>query len=411
MKANIVISTILPFLFLTFFSCARNSYIDLSSYSNFVPKNLNSTITAGYPSGVFNINGVLIGNANNESELAALWNADPENSTLGTLSPDGTGSFKFKAKNGQTAPEKILAMRYFQFDLAWDLIDTMSFPQDSIVDFGDGTIQKFDGTTPFHASIHSYATFNGNIATYLSNSANNVPGSSFTLNNPVYAIYKTYIDKSPKTITVYHSDNDYYLYTDNNFNLPQNGSSLMSNLRGHMPRFFKGAQFTGTQQSSFNTFQNVNYNEFKNNFQYIEMRFGGATAFTNYNFGFLDFPNLIAIGFGTFLSSYPGLIKDIIGTTEIHTKYPLLKSVAIKHSQYSSDLNLSIPNIQQFLLFNYGEASVLTAADCDNILITLDSVKSDTGGRIYIQGCTRTSASDTATANLRAKGVDVVGQP
>ncbi len=374
---------------------------------------IEGTATRSYPVGVFNVNQKLLGTAIDNDSYAAMWNIDASDSALGVLIPTTTSlGFDFKPKSGQVAPTTVIGMRFFQFDFSWNALDTMSFPQDSIVDFGDGVIQRFDGVASVDMSLTQYrAPFIGVQETYLANSAYSAPGSNFTLNNYVYSYYKTYADYTLKTITIFHCDNDYFLYDDNRFTLPANGNDLLSNLRGNLPHGTKGAMFTGTEQQNYNTFKYINYAELKENLQYFELRSGGAKYFTNYNFGTLDFPNLVALGLGTTYSAFPGLLKNIIGTTDIPGKYPKLKSIEFKHSQYSSDLNLKIPNVQKFLLFNPAEASVLTATDCDRLIVNLDSVKHDTGGYIYIQGCTRTSASDTAAADLRSKGVTLFGQP
>ncbi len=373
---------------------------------------LDGSKTISYPVGVFNVNQKALGEAHDNTSFAQLWNADAEDAEIGSLIPTDTPlGFNFAPKTGQNTPESVLGMRYFKFDLPWDILDTFTFPEHSLVDFGDGVVQRFDADTELDPSVHIHNdAYVGAVNTYLNSATYNAPGSAIYLNNAVYSVYKVYPDENMKTITVFHSDNDYYLDTQNSFVLPKNGSDLMGSLRGNLPHFTKGARFTGTAQLTFNTFRHVNYEELKENFQYIEMGDGGAKPFSSYNFGTLDFSNLTALGFGS-SSNFPGLIKDLVGTTNLPGKYPRLVSIELKHSQYSPDLNLKIPNFQQFILVNpTGELSVLSNDDCDRLINDLDSVKSDTGGVIYITGCKRTTASDAAAASLRAKGVAITGQ-
>ncbi|MBC7754139.1 MAG: hypothetical protein H7Z71_07885, partial [Moraxellaceae bacterium] len=366
---------------------------------------------SSYPVAVLNLNSAILGVAQNDNQYVNLWNADPVDAAAGQLDiSDIATKFNFTPSNpANPVIPQVSAMRFFQFDIAADHLDSMSFPEGSIVDFGDGIKQKFDAVTPLDPSIGFYQIFSGVIQTYIVNGTYNVPGSAFTLNNTVYVMTKTYSNASNKTITVYHNDNDYYLYNDNANGTPGTETShLLSNLRGHLPIHTKGIHFTSTQQASFNTFANLNLSEFFQNVEFFGMRWGyTSNFFTNYNFGVLTFPNIKAIDFGANRTTND-LVKIIAGTADLVAKYPHLISIGLKQSQYTPDLNLAIANVQQFIMGNYETGNILLPADYDRILIQLASGKTDTGGRIVISGgLSRTAASDAAVSTLLAQGMTV----
>lgn len=402
---------ILSTLFFT--SCSRVSFVELLSINpgNVSLKNGLGVNVSNYPVAVVNVNGAILGIALNDTEYVNLWNADASNSAQGHLEiSDVVTQFKFTPNNpNDPIISQVSAMRFFQFDLTADHLDSMSFPDGSIADFGDGSFQKFDAITPLIPSVSFYRSFSGAVQTHIVVSGHSVPGSSFTLSNTVYVVRKDYVDASPKTITIYHNDNDYYFYNDN-MSSPAGleTAHLMTNLRGNLPVYTKGFQLTSTQQASFNTFTNLNLNEFVNHVEYFSMRWGySANYFENYNFGILTIPNLKAIDFGANVSTN-GLVKVMTGTADLVAKYPHLIGVGMMQSQYSPDLNLALPNVQQFIMTNYGTGNILLPADYDRILNQLASVKANTGGKVYIDGGNnRTSASDAAVTTLQAQGVTV----
>jgi hypothetical protein len=362
---------------------------------------------AGYPVGVFNVNEVLLGNATNATEYLNLWNQDASNAALGVLRLTSNPlEFSFKAKSGRTAPNWVTGMRYFQFDIAHIKLDSMSFPDRSIVDFGDGLIQTFDAASAIDPSLTFYQTFNaGTIIAHVYNTSLNVAGASFTLANRVVVYKKTYVNSSNKVVTIYHNDNDYLFYNDN-MDAGEAGGFLM-NFRGKLPLNTKGIMVTSTNQPTFNTFAAVNLNEFKNNVEYFCLRSGAINPlywFAGYNYGVLDFPNLKMLDLGTQEASYVQKAKEVIGTTSIMSRFPKLFSFALRSSQYTNDLSFQIPNFKQFYLRN--DDNSLIAADYDRILIELDQNKLDTGGKIGLEGGSiRTTASDSAVVSLMAKGV------
>lgn len=75
--------------------------------------NLLGVETTTYPVDVFNVNGVLIGQASTKAEYITLWNSDAANQVIGTLSAgSATGPFRFKllVNTGQEAPDYVFGV-------------------------------------------------------------------------------------------------------------------------------------------------------------------------------------------------------------------------------------------------------------------------------------------------------------
>jgi hypothetical protein len=71
------------------------------------------TDTPGYPVGVWNVNDVYLGIADNATEYAALWNSDPDNQLVSTITPISTTSTSFKSTS-PTDPG-LRALRYYMY--------------------------------------------------------------------------------------------------------------------------------------------------------------------------------------------------------------------------------------------------------------------------------------------------------
>jgi len=73
--------------------------------------NLQGVQTTSYPVDVFNVNEILIGTADTKEEYITIWNSDPANQAIGTLSA-GLGPFTFKLvlNTGQTAPDYVIGV-------------------------------------------------------------------------------------------------------------------------------------------------------------------------------------------------------------------------------------------------------------------------------------------------------------
>lgn len=368
-------------------------------------RNANGMSPTYYPVTVFNVNGVMIGSALNKQEYIDIWNNDTANQDIGKLSGaygDFTFTLTLKSSNSINYVGGN-SMRFYQFDLAYNNLDKLTVQAGQIVDFGDGVIWKANKTSyPASVPLWWIDTWpNGQQPIYIWNDMYNTPGATFNSPVDIIGVNKSYPDNSKKTITVYHSEEMHYFDTDN-FRAPAASDTMMDNLRGNLPNNIKGFRFVSTEKPAFNTFANVNLQEFKNSVEYFGVRNGTGYLFQNWNFGTLDFPNLKGIAAGDVSNNTNMPLKTIFGTTEIATKCPKLISIGFHKNQYTSDVNFNIKNVQQFIT-PWGPYA---AADVDKFLNQLAAGKDDTGGKIAISGiASRTAASAAAYAKLISKGV------
>jgi len=185
------------------------------------------TNTLGYPVGVFDIHGNLVGNAAGASTYVSLWNSDTSDTRIGTLST-GNDSLHFNIvlNAGQTLPASVTGCRYYQYDLPWTQLDGVRNFNATYVDFGDSTgmhLATQQQDTP--RVLAPYTTY-----TSLRN---------FDYYNQVY-YYQVYLihnypDSSTKTITFYHNDANENSDLDNAYS-PATSLLKVTNLRGNLPQ-------------------------------------------------------------------------------------------------------------------------------------------------------------------------------
>jgi YD repeat-containing protein len=185
------------------------------------------TNTIGYPVGVFDIHGNLVGNAAGASAYVSLWNSDTADERIGTLST-GNDSLHFNIvlHAGQTLPASVTGCRYYQYDLPWTQLDGVRNFNGTYVDFGDGTgmhlaAQQQD-TPRVIAPYTTYTTLR-----------------AFDYYHRVY-FYQVYLihnypNDSIKTITFYHNDANENSDLDNAYN-PATSLLKLTNLRGNLPQ-------------------------------------------------------------------------------------------------------------------------------------------------------------------------------
>lgn len=82
--------------------------------------------TPGYPVGVFNVNGNFLGFATDANDYATLWNADPANQAVATITPSLESSVQFYSSTGEDPG--MIACRYWQVDVrGWAHLATGSY--------------------------------------------------------------------------------------------------------------------------------------------------------------------------------------------------------------------------------------------------------------------------------------------
>jgi YD repeat-containing protein len=177
--------------------------------------------TIGYPVGVFDIHGKLIGNATGASAYVSLWNSDTADARIGTLSR-GNDSLHFNIvlNAGQTLPASVMGCRYYQYDLSYNVLDGVKYNNAEYVDFGD--------TTGMYLG-----------KSYTDTPKVMAPNTTFELIDDYYGfegyLVHTYNNSNLKTITFYHNDGIETPDMDN-ANSPATSLTVLTNLRGNLPQ-------------------------------------------------------------------------------------------------------------------------------------------------------------------------------
>ncbi len=364
--------------------------------------------TLSYPVGVFNVRGVLLGNASTPAQYLSLWNSDTANTHIGTLAL-GSDSMHFNITlaAGATMPSGVTGCRYYQVDLAYTLLDGMFNTNGAYVDFGDGEKMRL-GSSPAdtpkvitpHTSIYNYG-------------------------GGVIYINHSYPTTSLKTITIYHNDGQEQ-YTFDNLNNPATSLSKLQNIRGNVPQHTLTVGGSSYQQASMQTTVNIaNWNSIQS-----------ITSF---------FPNTGDQGTTPCMNlTYPqDFMANNKGLQTIFTTYDTYKACyrdsTFKISRLKSDWNTYFTQLQTLqicdehwnreditALINLTKVAVVAPTKkfsndptnnpitplpsnvVDNILmqVAAGSGKYNSNGTIILNdaGTVRTSASDSAVAFLKSKG-------
>jgi YD repeat-containing protein len=203
------------------------------------------TNTPGYPVGVFDVHGNLVGNATGSSSYLSLWNSDTANSRLGTLSA-GSDSlhFNLSVNSGQTAPASVTGCRYYQYDLPWTELDGVTLNNGTYVDFGDGSSMHLPTTDSIGDTV-AYRL-----------APNTTRLGFFSQFDGIYWFIHYYPDSSSKTITLYHNENAFYTGLDNATD-PATSLTKVRNLRGNFPQSIQSIGGSCYQQSSALSVANV----------------------------------------------------------------------------------------------------------------------------------------------------------
>ncbi len=405
-------------------SSFQNQYIKpASGYVDYDMRTFagNKTLDAG-PKGVFDINKNLIGNtidgtpAQIKQSYAQVWNSSTVNQSVGALSVLSNGKFRLTLNQGQTAPcDGIIGMRFYQFDAAVDTLDAPYVGPGCYINFGDGNkeaiIKGLDarGTKTFD-----------NSATIGSGYSNDITDSSMIT---IYAFHK-YADSSLKTITVYHPDVQGVLGFDNWYIIRpitwKIAITKFKNLRGYMPQHTIGFYFHSTQDSSFNTTNNIiNFNEVNSIkvMGFADGNYGNpgsVNMLKNTNFSsFANNHNLSSLSWTPHNLVEPVNYNIQNGFTlfpNIKTNFPNLKWLRLTDffGEYTSSVNISGPSLKGFVM-----QGNLNSVQIDSMIIQVSRSLQDSGViELHdYDGVTslRTSASDAAYNSLAARGWSLRG--
>lgn len=76
-------------------------------------RDLEGNETTAYPVDVYNVNEELIGIANTKAEYITIWNSDPVNQAVGTLSNSlGPFGFKLRLNTGAELPDYVIGVSH-----------------------------------------------------------------------------------------------------------------------------------------------------------------------------------------------------------------------------------------------------------------------------------------------------------
>jgi len=376
----------------------------------------NGSNTIGYPVGVFNVNGALLGQATSQAQYLTLWNGNSANQAKGVLSA-GTDALHFNLTlaSGQTAPSTVTGLRYYQFDIPWTQIDGIRNLNGEYVDFGDGATMRL-GKTDMDANV---TLAPNTVVRYYPDSPTPLPNST-----AVYFVHN-YPDNSVKTVTVYHNDDDKRASLDNGLK-PATSLTKVKNSRGNFPQYTNRLTGSCLQEPSYWTVANVaNWNSITS-IQVLLFNVGdGTTVCTNTNFA------------QDFMANNKGL-KEVY-TSNGNPYSASLRDVNFKLSRLKTDWNTYFTNLEYISItednWNHEDLTALTKLNAFGLFATNQNHSNDPTNNpvipiqqsvidnIYIQiaagagqtvsngiiniyggGTLRGHSSDAAVAQLKAKG-------
>jgi YD repeat-containing protein len=374
------------------------------------------TNTIGYPVGVFDIHGNLVGNATGASAYVSLWNSDTADERIGTLSV-GNDSLHFNIilNAGQTLLASVTGCRYFQYDLPYSQLDGVRNFNGTYVDFGDGTGMHLGTTTTDTPSVIAPRT------TYATIGDGSYPGGG---THSLYLVH-TYPDSNLWTITFYHNDAQESANLDN-LNSPATSLTKLENFRGNLPlhtTLFGGSSY---QQRSATTVANItNWNAISTiqNF-FLNSGDAGLNPYTNiaftqdfmqYNKDLLD----IELTHGPYyVNYYDSTFKVSTLKSDWNTYFTNLQVLLISDDQWNREDLSGLKNLNSVFLSanNQNHSSnptnnpiiPLPTSVTDSVIIQVAAGAGQTisNGVINIVtgGAGRTTASQLAVNALNAKG-------
>jgi hypothetical protein len=368
---------------------------------------LNGTKTIGYPVGVFNVNGKLLGNAFDQNEFKNKWNNDVANQAVGSLDIDSDPMyFKLTYNNGASIPSGVTGCRYYQFDLPYTTIDGIRRLNAVYIDFGDGTSMPLGKSETDNTGVI-------------------LPPNTIEHNvgSPYYYFTHNYPDNSLKTLTFYH--NEVESPSIDNVFVPATSLMLLKNFKGTYPQ---NAGIIGSscfQQSSAQTVASiVNWNSISN-IKVVSFHNGDSqNPCLNLDYA-QDFMannrGLEAIRtahYGPDRTGYRDLSFKISRLkSDWNTYFTQLNDLRIKDEHWNREDLSALKNLKLIFWFasrqNYQDGPgnpfiPIPSLALDNFLgqISRGAGQTVTNGIIRIEsgGTTRSNVSDGAVNQLKAKG-------
>ncbi len=379
-------------------------------------KTFASTPTISYPVGVFSVTDKLLGNVTNQTQYINVWNANTDNSVVGTLSA-GTDSMHFilTLKPGQTSPGFVTGCRFWQFDLPYTQIDAIRNNNGVYVDYGDGT-GMFLGKNWADSNVVR--------------APNTVLFAAYSAWRNAYFMYwiHSYPSSATKTLTFYHNDAGESMNVDNVV-APASSLMLIQNLRGNLPLYTPSIGGNVFQQASANTVAGItNWNSI-NSITDWSMTTGdylNPCLHVSYAQDFMvNNRNLQSVTTtrGYYLEGYEDLTFKITRLkSDWNTYFTGLKSLVICDDHWNRESLSSLINLNTFVLVagnqnhsfsQSGNPLVpIPTSVIDNVFIQISkgAGRSISNGQIniYSGGTSRTTASDAAVAQLKSIGWSII---
>jgi hypothetical protein len=371
---------------------------------------LAGTNTLGYPVGVFDVNGKLVGNAAGPSQYVTLWNSDTADHRVGTLAVGGDSlHFNMTLNSGQTLPSGVTGCRYYQFDLAWNNIDAIRNHNGAYVDFGDGIGMKL-------SSVYTVA------APVPANTTANMIYDGEELTTAPYYIH-TYPDSSLKTITIYHNDDVLHDHFDNKDG-PATSLTKMQHFRGNLPQnlyLFGGSCY---QNASMNSIDSIYNWSSIHNVTYLNFNNGdGANPFKHMNYAqdFMQYNSrleTIQTARGYYQSGYRDTTFRLSRLkSDWNTYFTRLQFLAINDDHWNREDLSALHQLSYFLLYattqNHQDDAnspliPLPVSEIDAIFnqIANGAGRTVSNGYIFLfsGGSNRSATSDAAVRQLLSKG-------
>jgi YD repeat-containing protein len=371
------------------------------------------TVTLGYPVGVFNVNGKLLGNAASPDDYVTKWNSDTADNRIGTLAKGGDSvHFNLSAHSGQIIPTALTGCRYFQYDLPWNYLDCVIFYNGDYVNWGDSTGMRLGSTgTDTPAVMPPFTT------------------KVFNPYTQTWTFSHSYHDNSLKTLTFYHSDD--FKATDIPTYQTITGQPHLQNLRGNMPQHTTGIGSTSYQQASALTVANIsNWNSITSCTSFVALAGDLYTPNEHMNYA-QDFmaanrglntiiTTATAIGPAYYQAGYRDTTFRLSRLkSDWNTYFTELQDIEISDDHWNREDLTGLKKLHTFILVagnsgyandpNSGFPFSIPSSVIDNILIQIDAGAgvSVSGGQIYLEtgpGSFRTHASDAAVTHLLSKG-------
>jgi hypothetical protein len=223
-------------------------------------KTYSGSPTISYPVGVFSVGNKLLGNAKNQFQYDSLWNIDPANHLIGTLTP-GSDSMHFilTLNSGQSSPGFVLGLRFFQYDLPYTQIEGVRNINGVYVDYGDNS-GMFLGKSDADSNVLR--------------ASNTIFFRFISWNGyPFYYWIHTYPDNTNKTLTFYHNDGGESMTLDNSAN-PGTSLTQLRYLRGNFPQNMTALTFDTYQQLGASTVAGITNWSKINGITWFEMHTG-----------------------------------------------------------------------------------------------------------------------------------------